>query len=380
MLILIANVGSSSMKCQLFDMPSERVIAKAKIERAQDDRASALRNILDQLTDPQTGVIRDLSELDAVGFKPVYAKGITGCQYMDERVLNAMEEYSKILAPLHNPMYIEAIRAFREVLPETPLVGLFENSFFQEMPDSATVYPIPWDWTKKYQIRKHGWHGASHFYVSRRVAELMGRDVNEINIVTCHLGGSSSLAAVKGGVAVDTSFGFSTLAGLPQGERAGDMDPLIIPFLLSKGEGTLEEILRRMSFEGGIAGISGMGFDMRDLEAAAESGHERARLAIENYVYCTRKYLGGFMFNLGHTDAIVFTGGTGEGSSMIRSRVIEGLDEYGIVLDRNANEVCERTERKISASASRIEVWVVPTNEEIVVARECYRLLAMSEV
>jgi acetate kinase len=376
MLILIANVGSSSMKCRLFDMPSEKVIAQARVERAQGDRASALRGILDQLTDPETGVLRDLSELDAVGFKPVYAKGITGCQHMDNRVLSAMEDYSSVLAPLHNPMYIEAIRAFREALPDTPLVGLFENFFFDSMPDYATVYSIPWDWTEKHQIKKHGWHGASHFYVSRRVAELMGRDVSEISTVTCHLGGSSSLAAIKGGTAVDVSFGFSTQTGLPQGERSGDIDPFLVPFLLTRGEGTLDEILHRLAFEGGLSAISGMGFDMRDLEQAAANGHARAKLAIDTYVYYARKYLGSFMFGLGHTDAITFAGGTGEGSAMIRATALEGLEEFGIVLDSQSNEAREPAERKISAPGSRTEVWVVPTNEEIVVARECYKLLA----
>ena len=398
MKLLIANAGSSSLKCQLLDMPAEDVLAEFKVERVGNEHApvqwserggqtrqasinvpdyvSAIRFVLDRLLDSETGALESLSDLDGVGFKPVYAKNISGCRYMDDCVLNAMQEYSSILAPLHNPIYIRAVKDFRTLLPDTPMIGLFEDAFFDRMPDYATVYPIPWDWTQKYNIRKHGFHGASHRYVSDRIADLTGRKREELNVIACHLGGSSSLAAVKGGTAIDCSFGFSTQTGLPQSARSSDMDPFIIPFLVTRGEGTVEYIAERMMKEAGISAISGVGFDMRDLEKAVADGNQRARLAIDTYAYHIKKYLGGYMAVLGHTDVVTVAGGTGERSPHIRSLAFSGLEELGIVLDEEKNKSCVGSECRISADDSRIELWVVPTNEELVVARECYKLLS----
>jgi acetate kinase len=398
MKILIANPGSSSMKCQLLEMPSERQIARVRIERVGSDaaptewtdregvtreatapipdRASAIRYVLEKLTDPETGAIDSLSDVAAVGFKTVYANGITGCQILDDRVLAAMADYNDVIAPLHNPVYIQAIESFREVLPDTPMVGLFENSFFDKLPAHAVVYPIPWDWTLKYGIRKHLFHGASHRYVSGRIPELVGRDPQDLRLITCHLGGSSTIMAYAGGVCVEGSGGFSLQYGVPVSVRASDMDSFLIAFLVSRGEGTVEQVVGRMMSEAGLAGISGIGFDFRDLLEAADAGHERARLAIDAYVHAVRKYIGGFMVELGRVDVITMAGGTGESSARIRKMILSGMEEFGLVLDEARNEACFRREGEITADGSRVKVWVVPTNEEVVVAREVHKLVS----
>jgi len=310
-----------------------------------------------------------------VAFKPVYAKGISGCQHMDQRVLDAMAEYNSVVAPLHNPAYIDAITNFRKALPTTPLVGLFEDFFFDQIPDYVQVYPIPWDWTEKHDIKKRLWHSASHYYCTNRVTELMGCKPQDVDLITCHLGGSSSIMAIRNGIGIDGCGGFTLQNGVPQSVRTGDLDPFLVAYLVTRGEGTVEEVITRLMTEGGLAAISGMGFDMRDLQKAAEEGHKRAKLAIDSYVHAVRRYVGSWMAVLGHVDAITMQGGTGEASAYIRKRVLEGLEEYGIVMDDAKNDEFVRKEGKISADQSRTQIWVILTNEEIVVARECYKLL-----
>lgn len=397
MLILIANAGSSSLKCQLLDMPTEEALAKARVERIGESLSpvewterdgtkqtaeiflpnyvSAIRFVLDKLTDPATGAIGSIVDLAAVGFKTVVSKGFSGCRVLTDEVVAGMVDYSSVVMPLHNPMYIEAINNFRKLLPDTPMVGLFEDFFFDKMPDYNTIYPIPWDWTQKHGIRRLGYHGASHYYMSRRVPELMGREVDAINTITCHLGGSSSVSAIKAGIAIENSFGFTGQSGVPLSYRSSDMDPFIIPFLVSRGAGDVEHITNRMMTDAGLAAISGIGFDFRDLEKAASEGHERARLAVDMFVHGVRKYIGAYMIELGHVDVIAMAGGTGEASPYVRKLIMQGLDEFGIVVDDNRNQACSRQEARISSDDSRVQVWVAPTNEEIVVARECYKLL-----
>lgn len=397
MKILIANPGSSSMKCQLIEMPSEKSLGRVRIERVGHDAAptewmgrdgvsrhadvaipdlsAAIRYILEKLTDPETGPIASLAEVSAVGFKAVYANGVTGCQYLDNEAVAALEDYNEIVAPLHNPAYIHAIESFKEILPETPMVALFENAPFDKLPDHATVYPIPWDWTVKYGIRKHMFHGASHRYVTERIPELLGRDPKELRLITCHLGGSSTLMAFKGGVCIDGTGGFTLQCGVPFSVRASDMDAFLIAFLVKRGEGSVDQVVDRMMTEAGLAGISGMGFDFRDLLEAAGKGHDRAQLAIDTYVHAVRKYIGAFMVELGGLDAITMAGGTGEAGAEIRRFILQDMEEFGIVLDHDRNEACIREEGEITAAGSRVQVWVVPTNEEIIVAREVYKLL-----
>jgi acetate kinase len=400
MKMLVANVGSSSLKCQLLDMPAEKVLTKVKVERVgeaqspvewldrhgQTRKASpalpnpvaAIRFVLNRLIDPADGVFNNLRELDAVAFKPLCARGrITGAQYMTDDVLAAMADFSEYIAPMHNESCIRAVKCFREVLPETPMVGLFETFFVQSWPECARIYSIPWDWTQKYDVRRSMGHSCSHFYVNRRVAELIGRQPGNFNAVQLHLGGSSSLVAVKTGQTIDGTGSFTMQAGPPMSVRSSDMDGFLIAYLWSKGEGSPKQIVDRMMTEAGLAGISGIGFDMRDLLAAAERGHERARLAVDTYVYQIRKYLGSFLLVLGHTDVITFAAGTGETSPEIREQILRDTEELGIRLDPDRNAKCIRREGLISSDDSRIQVWVVPTNEEIIVARECAKLLGV---
>ncbi|MDO8301696.1 MAG: hypothetical protein Q7T18_00490, partial [Sedimentisphaerales bacterium] len=266
------------------------------------------------------------------------------------------------------------------VLPNTPMAGLFETFFFQEWPEYARIYAIPWDWTEKYNVRRTMGHGASHYYVNRRIAELTGKKPEQFNSVQLHLGGSSSVIAVCKGKTIDGTSGFTMQAGVPMSIRSSDMDGYLIAYLWSKGEGTPKQIVDRMMKDAGLASISGIGFDMRDLEEAAQKGHQRAQLAIDTYVYQVRKYVGSMMLVLGHTDVITVAAGTGEASPYIRKRIFENLGEFGIVIDESRNQACIKKEEKISADASKIVVWVVPTNEEIVVARECAKLLTGKKI
>jgi acetate kinase len=401
MKILVANVGSSSLKCQLFEMPAETALARAHVERVGSQNAAvqwtdrsgklqkaetplpdgvaAIRFVLGKLTDPGSGALKDLAELDAVCFKPVCAKGYTGAQYLENDVLDGLAEYGEYICPMHNEACINAVNSFRQVLPNTPMLGLFETFFFQDWPEYARIYPIPWDWTQKYDVRRSMGHGASHYYVNRRIAQILGKRPEDFNALQLHLGGSSSLSAVRKGKTIDGTASSTMQAGVPQSVRSSDMDGFLIAYLWSKGEGTPKEIVDRMMKDAGIAAISGMGFDMRDLQQAAERGHERAQLAIDTYVYNIRKYLGALMVVLGHVDVITLAGGTGESSAYVRKRVFENLAEFGIVLDDAKNEACIKTEAIISSDSSKIAVWVVPTNEELVVGRECAKLLAQQK-
>jgi acetate kinase len=388
MKILVANVGSSSLKCQLFDMPAETSLARAYVERVGSDKApvrwtdragrmhetetslptavAAIRFVLSKLTDAESGTLEDLTQLNAVGFKPVLAKGYTGCHFMDDKVLAAIAEFRDFILPTHSDLYINAVRDFRQVLPETPLIGLFDVFFTQGWAEHASIYPIPYEWTEKHSIRKRMGHSATHCYVNRRIAQILGKKPEDLNTVQFHLGGSSSIAAVQRGKSVDGTSGFS--AGC-------EVDGFLVTYLSMHGEGTPLEIAGRIANTKPLAAISGIGFDLRDLEDAAKKGHARAQLAIDWYVYNFRKQLGQMCFLLGKVDAITFAGGTGESSPTIRRLMLENLAEYGIVLDDARSRACVKEEGLISSDASKIPVWVVPTNEELIVARECVKLL-----
>lgn len=403
MKMLIANAGSSSFKCQLFDMPSEKVLAKLRIERLKTEKSAvdwtdvsgntkrieipllsygaAVQFVIDRMTDPDGGPLSSIEELEAVAFKTVYAKGMTGCLYLDQKVLDAMAEYNRIIAPIHNPAYIETIESFKKALPNIPMIGLFENFFYRDFPDYVSVLPIPWEWTEKYDIKKHCFHGSSHYYCMHRAAELMGKKTTDLNMISCHLGGGSSIQCIERGTAIDGTGGFSLpQSGIPQATMAGNADALLIPYLYVHGEGDIDELSLKLGLESGISGISGMGFDMRDLQKAAEEGHDRARLATDNYVHSLRKALGGWLAVLGHVDVITMEGGTGEASPYIRKRVLERLEEFGIVLDDRLNEEFVCKEGRISADSSRTEIWVIRTNEEIVVARKSFELLTAEKI
>ncbi|MGC9003348.1 MAG: acetate/propionate family kinase [bacterium] len=393
--ILIANVGSTSFKYQLFSMPDEKVLAKGKVERVGSDRSpfshsiagrtisgeaeakdhnAAIKLCLDFLLSPEAKVISSLEEIEAVGFKTVHGGRFTGVHFLTDEVLSEMERFS-IVAPAHNTPYIKAIRIFKELLPSTPLIGVFEPHFHTTIPLYARVYGVPYEWYEKYGIAKYGFHGASHHYIAERTPQLIGKPKEELKIISCHLGGSSSLCAIKYGESIDTSMGFSAQSGVLNATRCGDLDVFIIPFLMREGNMSIEEICRELVKRGGLLGISGISGDMRDLLEATASGDERASLAIDSFCYGVKKYIGSYVAIMNGLDVLVFTGGIGEMSPPIREKICEDMDYLGIKLDKEKNLSTIGKEGIISPEGSRVIVAVIPTNEELIVARESLKLL-----
>jgi acetate kinase len=392
MKILVANLGSTSFKYRLFEMDGERQLARGGIERIGSpespcvveiggarreqtacvpDHAAAVRQCLEQLTDRQIGCLQDAAEVSAIGFKAVHGGAISGVQRVTPEVLAAMEEMSEV-APAHNPPYIAAMRLLGEKLPEMPLVAAFETGFHDTVPDRNRTYPAPYEWAEKYHVRRWGFHGASHRYIATRTAEILGRA--DARIISCHLGGSNSLCAIRDGKSVATSMGMSPQSGIPHNNRAGDFDPFAVPVIMRHTGQSQAEVLADLAERSGLLGLSGVSGDVRDLEEAAAKGNARARLALDVFVSDIRHALGAMLVELGGAEAIVFTGGIGENGVRIRADVCGGLEELGIVLDATANARA-KGESKISAATSRTQVWVVPTNEELIVARQTKQLL-----
>lgn len=390
--ILVANIGSTSFKYRLYAMPGEQLLARGGVERIGapnsrsyvlvgsetievigpvPDHGAAVSACLEQLADPRVGCLQDASELAAIGFKAVHAKGMSGVQVVDDAVLEAMDAFRDV-APAHNPPYLKAMRQLRSAFPGLPLVAAFETGFHQTTPDAHRYYAVPFDWYEKHGIQRWGFHGASHRYIAGRIAEVTGR--HDLRVISCHLGGSSSLAAIAGGKSLGNSMGMSPQSGLPHNNRVGDFDLFALPVLLRETGKTLDELLDTLAEHGGLAGISGAGNDLRDIEAAAEKGDRRARLAMEVFVASIRDYLGAFLVRLGGAEAIVFTGGIGENSSTIRASVCRGLEGFGIELDEAKNRAANG-EVIVSSDASKTRIWTMPTNEEIVVARQSYAKL-----
>ncbi|MBC7352344.1 MAG: acetate/propionate family kinase [Thermogutta sp.] len=389
--ILVANIGSTSFKYRLFDMQSETQIARGGVERIGapesrcfveikgqryeltahvPDHAAAVRQCLAQLTDPQTGCLKDAREVAAIGFKAVHGGRISGVQLVTEEVLAAMEEMVPV-APAHNPPYIRAMRILRENLPEIPLVAAFETDFHSTIPDHNRFYAVPYEWAE-WGVRCWGFHGASHRYIATRTAEIFGR--NDLRVISCHLGGSSSVCAISGGKSVFTSMGMSPQSGLPNNNRVGDFDPFALPVIMKHTGQSLEEILNVLATQSGLLGLSGVSTDLRDIMAAAAEGNQRARLAVDVFVAAIRKYVGASLVELGGADVLVFTGGIGENQPEIRSAVCRNLSELGIVIDEEKNQTA-RGECEISSPAGRVRIWIIPTNEELVVARQTKALL-----
>lgn len=391
MKILVANIGSTSLKWRLFDFSSspERMLHKGGYERVSD-YPKAIRDCLGELQ--AGGFIRSGSDLAAVGFKTVIAQGVSGCVRLDEPVLAAMEAFNG-LAPAHNPPYITGIRLFAQILPGVPLLGLFETAFYQFAPEANMRYGVPENW---YQlgIRRWGFHGASHKFIAERSAELLGRpDVAErarrlyvdggatpvsgppLRIISCHLGGSSSVTGTLNGAAIGTSMGLTPQSGLPQNNRVGDLDSFAVPYFLRKSGASVDEVERQLCKEGGLKGLSGVSNDMRDIQAAAEQGNAKAKLALEVFVASARQWIGSYLLQLNGVDALVFTAGIGENRGEIRSAICANLDQLGIVLDPEKNAATRATEAVISSPSSGVKVMVIPTNEELVVAREVKRQL-----
>jgi acetate kinase len=392
MKVLVANLGSTSFKYRLFDMADERQLARGGIERigaaesrctveigphrqeetaSVPDHAAAVRKCLEQLTDPQTGCLMDAAEVSAIGFKAVHGGRVSDVQRVTGDVLAAMEEMSEV-APAHNPSYITAMRLLGEKLPEIPLVAAFETGFHNTLPDRNRFYPAPYEWGEKLHVKRWGFHGASHRYIGTRIAEILKRD--DLRVISCHLGGSNSLCAMRGGKSVATSMGMSPQSGVPHNNRAGDFDPFAIPVIMKHTGKSLAQVLDELAERSGLLGLSGLSGDVRDLEEAAAKGHARARLALDVFASDVRKALGAMLVELGGADAIVFTGGIGENGVNVRTAVLANLAELGIELDAAANAKA-KGETKISSAGSRTQVWVIPTNEELIVARQTKQLL-----
>jgi acetate kinase len=390
--ILVANLGSTSFKYRLFDMDGERVLARGGVERigsassrcfveaggrrdeaavAARDHAAAVRLCLEQLSDPARRCLKDPSELAAIGFKAVHAEGVSGVQRVDERVLAAMEAYADV-APAHNPPYVQAMRLLSRELPHIPLVAAFETGFHETIEPDQRLYAVPYEWALQHGIKRWGFHGASHRYIAERVAQI---DASQKRIISCHLGGSSSVCAIWDGASAANSLGFSPQSGLPHNNRVGDFDVFALPAVMRATGKTLEQVLDDLANRSGLLGLSGFSNDLRDLEEAMQNGNQRARLAIEVFVASVRHYLGAYLVLMNGADLVVFTGGIGENSATIRSLVCRNLDWFGIVLDPAFNAKA-RGEARIHALNSRVDVWIMPTNEELIVARQAKQLLA----
>lgn len=395
MKVLVINCGSSSLKYQLIDSETESVLAKGLCERigidgalthqpagkdkikstpAMPDHKTAIGIVIDQLTDKENGVVESLDEIGAVGHRIVHGgeKFTKSCLITDE-VIKEVEECS-VFAPLHNPAGLIGVRACQELMPGLPMVAVFDTAFHQTMPKHAYICPVPYELYEKYGVRKYGFHGTSHKYVSYKVAETMGKDIKNLKIITCHLGNGCSLAAVKNGKSVDTSMGFTPLAGVMMGTRSGSIDPSVISFLIEQHGYTIEQIDELLNKKSGILGISGVSSDFRDVLEAAESENERAKLALEIFYYKVRTQIAAYAGAMGGVDVIVFTAGIGENSSITRREILKGLEFFGFTINTEKNELRGKIQ-EISNEDSRVKVYVVPTNEELMIARDTAKLV-----
>jgi acetate kinase len=391
MKILVANLGSTSFKYRLFDMATEHVVARGRVERIGStnarcyveagtidetstifapDHAVAVRLCLQQLVDPRMKALKDRSELAAIGFKAVHAQALTGVHRVDERVLAAMDGYADV-APAHNPSYVSAMRLLARELPDIPLIAAFETGFHETIPAANRRYAVPTEWAETHGIQRWGFHGASHRYIAERTSHLLKN--GQARIISCHLGGSSSLCAIRAGKSVGCSLGMSPQSGLPQNNRVGDFDPFALPVLMRATGKTLEQLLDDLANHSGLRGLSGHN-DLRDIEANANKGDDKARLALDVFVASVRHYLGAYLLQLGGCDAIVFTGGIGENSAAMRAAICANLDWFGIALDPVLNDRA-KAEMRIEAVGSRVQLWTMPTNEELIVARQAKELL-----
>lgn len=396
MKVLVINCGSSSLKYQLINMDNESVLAiglverigiegsvlkhevegmdKVVIETPMPDHKVALEVVMAALVNEKHGAIKDMSEISAVGHRVVHAgEKFASSVVITDEVIKALEDTIE-LAPLHNPPNLIGIRACQELLPNVPMVSVFDTAFHQTMPASSFIYALPYEYYKEFGVRRYGFHGTSHKYVSQRAAEMLGKDIKDLKIITCHLGNGASVAAIENGKVVDTSMGFTPLEGLIMGTRSGDMDPAIVTFLMGKLNKNENEINDIMNKKSGVLGISGVSSDFRDIEKAAEEGNERAKLALDTYYKRVKKYIGAYMAEMGGVDAIVFTAGLGENSIEARAEICSNLQGLGIEIDANRNNVRGK-DTLISTDASKVAVFCIPTNEELVIARDTKTLV-----
>ena len=396
MKILVINCGSSSLKYQLIDMETEDVMAKGLVERIgiegsrikhetigkekktietpMQDHKRALELVMESLTNEEYGAIKSLDEIDAVGHRVVHGgEDFAKSVIIDDKVLKGIEDNVEI-APLHNPPNIMGIKACQRLLPDVKQVAVFDTAFHQTMPEESYIYALPYEYYEKYKIRRFGFHGTSHKYITNKAAEMLEKDVNEVNLITCHLGNGSSICAVENGKSIDTSMGFTPLEGLAMGTRCGDLDPAILPFIMDKENLSTEEINTLINKKSGVLGISGVSSDFRDIEEARDQGNKRAKLALDIFEKRVRGYIGSYMTELDHVDAIVFTAGVGENSVEMRESIVAGLKSLGIKLDPERNNV-RGEDKLISSDDSSIKVFVIPTNEELMIARDTKELV-----
>ncbi|QOY33888.1 acetate kinase [Anaerobacillus isosaccharinicus] len=390
--IMAINAGSSSLKFQLLDMPKETVLTKGIVERigledsifqievngekqkeTRDipDHSEAVTILLEKLTG--LGIIQSLDEIEGIGHRVVHGgEKFNDSVLITDEILKGIEEVSE-LAPLHNPANIVGIKSFLEVLPNVPAVAVFDTAFHQTMPEQSFLYSLPYEYYEDYGIRKYGFHGTSHKYVTERAAELLGRPVEQLRLISCHLGNGASIAAIEGGKSIDTSMGFTPLAGVTMGTRSGNIDPALIPFIMEKTGKTAAEVLDVLNKKSGMLALSGFSSDLRDIELQAEEGHERAELALEVFTSRIHKYIGSYAARMHGVDAVIFTAGIGENSDVIRARVLKGLEFMGIYWDPSLNQVRGK-EAFLNYPHSPVKVMIIPTNEEVMIARDTVRL------
>ncbi|WOI40215.1 acetate kinase [Bacillus altitudinis] len=390
--IIAINAGSSSLKFQLFDMPEETVLTKGLVERIGmdnsiftisvdgekktevtdiPDHAVAVKMLLEKLI--EFNIIKDFNEIDGVGHRVVHGgEKFSDSVVLTDEVINDIDQLSE-LAPLHNPANVVGIKAFKQILPDVPAIAVFDTAFHQTMPEQSYLYSLPYDYYKNFGIRKYGFHGTSHKFVTERAAELLGRPLEELRLISCHLGNGASIAAVEGGKSIDTSMGFTPLAGVAMGTRSGNIDPALIPFIMEKTGHTAEEVLSTLNKKSGLLGVSGLSSDLRDIEEATEEGNDRAEVALDIFASRIHKYIGSYAARMNGVDAIVFTAGIGENSSEVRARVLRGLEFMGVYWDPSLNNM-RGEEAFISYPHSPVKVIVIPTNEEVMIARDVMRL------
>lgn len=393
MLILAVNVGSSSLKFQLLEMPEEHVVASGLVERigfengiftidARGEKRKKILNIPDQHSAVQLlldallrlNIVDRLEDIKGIGHRVVHGGELfTDSVLIDDDVMEKIERLND-LAPLHNPANVDGIKAFRDVLPDVPMVAVFDTAFHQTMEEEAYLYPVPYSWYTDYKVRRYGFHGTSHRYVAERAIELLGKPKEETRLITCHIGSGCSITAIKGGRSIDTSMGFTPLAGVMMGTRSGDIDPSIIPYMMEQTNLSIQDVIQALNKDSGIQGISGISSDMRDILESMKANDERAIRAFNLFVKRICDFIGSYFIELGGLDAIVFTAGIGENSAETREAIVRRLGALGIELDPEANQIRGK-EAVISTPDSKVKVFVIPTNEEIVIARDTMRLI-----
>ena len=394
--ILVINAGSSSLKYQLLDPASQQVLAKGLCERigidgkftykapgkntidavdvAMPTHSEAIQAVLNALVDPQNGVIASMEEIDAVGHRVVhggekFAKSVK----IDAAVMEAIEECNP-LAPLHNPANIIGIKACQKLMPNTPMVAVFDTAFHQTMPPVAYTYALPYQYYQEDKVRRYGFHGTSHKYVTGRAAEILDKPLEELKLISCHLGNGSSITAVDGGKSVDTTMGFTPLAGVPMGTRSGDLDAGILEYLMNKHSLDIKQMLNILNKQSGVQGVSGVSSDFRDLDKAAQEGNAQAALAVDVFAYSVKKFIGAYAAAMGGVDAIIFTAGVGENDAAVRAASVAGLEYMGVKIDPEKNQVRGR-ETDISAPGATVQVLIIPTNEELMIAMDTAALI-----